>query len=80
MTGRTPQELVLHWNKLKAERSQFERTWQEIADYVRPLRSEFTALRSPGDRRNTRIYDSTPLMAADSFAGGIYITNANTDN
>ncbi len=33
MTGRSPQELVLHWNKLKAERSQFERTWQEIADY-----------------------------------------------
>lgn len=80
MTGRTPQELVLHWNKLKSERSQFERTWQEIADYVRPLRSEFTALRTPGDKRHTRIFDSTPLMAADSFAGGIYGMMTNPAN
>ena len=80
MTGRTPQELVLHWNKLKSERSQFERTWQEIADYVRPLRSEFTAVRSPGEKRNTRIFDSTPLMAADSFAGGIYGMMTNPAN
>jgi Bacteriophage head to tail connecting protein len=80
MSGRTPQELILHWNKLKSERSQFERTWQEIADYVRPLRSEFTAIRTPGERRNTRLFDSTPLMAADSFAGGIYGMMTNPAN
>ena len=72
MTGRTPQELVLHWSKLKGERAEFERTWQEIADVVRPLRAEFTSIRQPGERRNQRIFDATPLMAADSFAGGIY--------
>lgn len=44
MTGRTPQELVLRWNKLKGERAEFERTWQEIADFVR---AEFTSIRSP---------------------------------
>ncbi|MBP6014424.1 MAG: head-tail connector protein [Alphaproteobacteria bacterium] len=80
MTDRTPQELVLHWNKLKAERAQFERTWQEIADYVRPLRAEFTTMRTAGDKRHTRIYDSTPLMAADSFAGGIYGMMTNPAN
>lgn len=80
MTGRTPQELCLHWTKLKSERAQFERTWQEIADYVRPLRSEFTAMRSPGDKRHTRIFNSTPLMAADSFAGGIYGMMTNPAN
>ena len=80
MTGRTPQELVLHWNKLKGERAEFERTWQEIADYVRPLRAEFTAIRTPGERRNQRIFDATPLMAADSFAGGIYGMMTNPAN
>lgn len=80
MPGRTPQELILHWNKLKSERTQFERTWQEIADYVRPLRAEFTAVRTPGDRRQARIFDSTPLMAADSFAGGIYGMMTNPAN
>lgn len=80
MTGRTPQELILHWNKLKAERGQFERTWQEVADYVRPLRAEFTAMRTPGEKRNAHIYDATPLMAADSFAGGIYGMMTNPAN
>jgi hypothetical protein len=80
MTGRTPQELVLHWNKLKGERAEFERTWQEIADYVRPLRSEFTSIRQPGEKRHQRIFDATPLMAADSFAGGIYGMMTNPAN
>ncbi len=80
MTGRTPQELVLHWNKLKGERAEFERTWQEIADYIRPLRAEFTAIRQPGEKRNARIFDATPLMAADSFAGGIYGMMTNPAN
>lgn len=80
MTGRTPQELVLHWNKLKGERAEFERTWQEIADFVRPLRAEFTSIRSPGEKRNQRIFDATPMMAADSFAGGIYGMMTNPAN
>lgn len=80
MTRHTPQELVLQWNKLKSERTQFERTWQEIADYIRPLRSEFTSARLPGERRNTRIFDATPLMAADNFAGGIYGMMTNPAN
>jgi hypothetical protein len=60
------------YDRLKAERATFESTWQEIAEVIRPLRAEFTATRSAGEKRNQKIFDSTPLMAADNFAGGIY--------
>lgn len=73
-------ELVEHWTKLKAERAQFERVWQDVSDYIRPVRSEFTTTRSPGERRNQRIFDSTPLMAASNFAGGIYGMMTNPAN
>ena len=75
-----PDQLIQHWGKLKGERAQHERTWQEVADYMRPLRSEFTTTRSPGERRNQRIFDSTALMSADNFAGGIYGMMTNPAN
>lgn len=78
--ARTPEQIVQAHAKLKAERSNFEKTWQEIADYMRPLRAEFTTGRTPGDRRNQRIFDSTPIMAAEAFAGGIYGMMTNPAN
>lgn len=60
------------YERLKSERATFESTWQEIAEVVRPLRAEFTAQRSAGEKRYNKVFDSTPLMAADNFAGGIY--------
>jgi hypothetical protein len=64
--------IASRYKRLKAERSTFESTWQEIAEVIRPLRAEFTAQRTAGEKRHTKIFDSTPLMAADNFAGGIY--------
>lgn len=68
------------WDTLKGDRATFESTWQEIAEYVRPLRAEFTAKRSVGEKRYHKIYDSTPLMAADNFAGGIFGMMTNPAN
>lgn len=64
--------ICLRYDRLKGERATFESTWQEIAEVIRPLRAEFTATRSAGEKRHAKIFDSTPLMAADNFAGGIY--------
>lgn len=62
----------MRYDRLKGERATFESTWQEIAEVIRPLRAEFTATRTAGEKRHNKIFDSTPLMAADNFAGGIY--------
>jgi len=40
MSGRTPQELVLHWNKLKSERAQFERGHLALRRWLRKSQRE----------------------------------------
>jgi hypothetical protein len=74
------QRIVHRWDRLKAERGSFEALWQELADYLRPLRAEFTSRRSAGEKRYGKIFDSTPLLAADNFAGGIYGMMTNPAN
>lgn len=68
----TPVEIVENYQRLKADRSNYETTWQQIADYIRPTRADFVSMRSPGERRNQRIFDSTALMSADNFGAGIF--------
>jgi hypothetical protein len=77
---RKPEAVVADYAKLKAERSGYERTWQEVANYIRPVRAEFNYMRTQGERRNTRIFDSTALIAADNFGGGIYGMMTNPAN
>ena len=67
-----PARLVSQCNRLRAERSAFERNWQEIADFMRPLRASHGAFRSQRERRTERICDSTALLAVENFAGGLY--------
>lgn len=78
--AKSASQIVETYQRLKSERSNYERTWQEIAEYIRPIRAEFTTQRSAGDRRNQRIFDSTPMMAAEAFAGGIYGMMTNPAN
>ncbi len=80
MNGRTPQDLILQCNRLKADRAQFERHWQEIAFYMRPLRAETASPLPHGGKFPKAMYDSTAPMAADNFAGGIYGMMTNPAN
>ncbi len=66
---------------MKNDRSTHEAVWQEIAEYLRPLRAEFLAqTRTPGAKRDAKVFDSTPLIAADNFTGGIYSMMTNPAN
>jgi len=73
--------IVDRWQRLKLDRSVHEGVWQEIAEYLRPLRAEFLAQsRTPGARRDQKVFDSTPLIAADNFTGGLYSMMTNPVN
>jgi hypothetical protein len=80
MNLRTPQEFILQCSKLKADRGQFERNWQEIAYFMRPLRAETWAPRAPGGNALNPMTDSTAMMAAENFASGIYGMMTNPAN
>lgn len=63
---------------LASERGLLEAQWQEIAELVRPMRADFTITRMAGEKRQQRVFDSTPGFAADNLAAGLWgmITNS----
>lgn len=76
----TATRIVEKYGKLKSNRAPYETSWQETAEYTRPIRNEFLGRKAPGDRRYQRTFDSTPLLAVDNFASGIYGMMTNPAN
>ena len=70
--------IIQRQERLAGERSLLEGQWQEIAELVRPMRADFTITRMAGEKRQQRIFDSTPGAAADNLAAGLWgmITNS----
>ena len=71
-------ELITRQERLAADRGTIEGHWQEIAELVAPMRAEFTVRRAAGDKRQHRVYDGTPGLAAENLAAGIWgmVTNS----
>lgn len=57
---------------LYEQRDRWKTTWQDISDYIMPDRSFFQG-RQPnrGERRDSKIYDSTPVRANRVLAAGM---------
>lgn len=81
MSEALAKNLIRRHDALKADRSNWEHQWQQIAELVRPMQADFTLTRMPGERRGLEIFDSAPGLALDNLASGLWgmITNsANT--
>ncbi len=76
----SPQQLILHCNRLKAERAPLERHWREIAAYMRPQHLPGLLGESAGPRRSVLLLDSTARIAVEAFAAGIYGMMTNPAN
>lgn len=72
-----PEKIVKRYNELKSERSTWDSHWREIADYVYPRRSDFDTKRSPGEKRMTKVFDSTAIQANELLASGLVGLNIN---
>jgi hypothetical protein len=75
------QQIIRRHDTLKSARANWETQWQQIAELMRPLRADFTLQRHPGERRGLEIFDSTPGLAVENLAAGLWgmVTNsANT--
>ena len=70
-------QLIKLFRNLKANRSNFENYWQELADYCLPMKATITSQRMSGQKLPTTIYDSTAISAVNIFAAGLhsYLTN-----
>lgn len=58
---------------LRTERASFETVWRDLGDHILPYRVQFSQSdRNRGDRRNLKIIDSTPSIAARTCASGMH--------
>lgn len=60
------------FDSLKTLRSNYESAWVDIANLLRPIGKGFTSSRTEGQRKHVQVYDSSPIMALESFKGGLY--------
>ncbi len=59
--------------QLKNERNSFETSWRELGEFFMPMAPRFlTTERNKGDRRNTKIINNTPVLAADTLGSGMH--------
>ena len=59
-------------SRLMEKRSNWERHWQEVADYMLPRKAEITKQRAAGDKRNISIFDATPIHALELLAASLH--------
>lgn len=66
------EKLCKRYDRLKSDRGTFESHWQEIAEYIFPRRADFNTERAPGDKRMTKVYDSTGIQGLELLAAGLH--------
>jgi hypothetical protein len=58
--------------KSSTERTNCEGHWQEVAELVSPRKIDFVGMRTPGEKRMTKVYDSTGIHANEMLAAGLH--------
>ena len=72
--------LLKRFDRLKAQRQNWESHWQEVSDYMIPRKADVTKTRSRGDKRTELIFDSSPLQSVELLAASLHgmLTNPST--
>ncbi|MCI0656674.1 MAG: portal protein, partial [Acidobacteria bacterium] len=67
----TAKELISRYNRMKADRGNWESVWQDIADNLLGRR-DFITERTPGEQRQQRIFDTTAQLAAELLSAALH--------
>lgn len=66
------QQYIKRYERLNDNRANWLSRWQQVGDYVYPIRGDMTAEKSFGDSRHTLIYDDTAKQASDILVAGLF--------
>lgn len=69
-----PRAITKRWQRLHADRAVWDRTRQDIADYVLPRKADIIWQRTPGARKSWFQFDSTAEHAAHRLASSMLVT------
>lgn len=73
MDRKSLKKLVIGRQKaLEQKRNLWEQLWQEIADFVIPVREDIMGTLQAGIKQGSRIYDGTAVGAAQLYADGVH--------
>lgn len=61
-------DIMARYQRLKAERHNFDWRWEEMAPFLAPSRVGITGEQALGDKQTRGVYDSTALGAVELFA------------
>jgi len=67
-----PKKYLARLESLESDRRNWEYHWQEIAEVVFPRRSDFVTSVVRGERKNTKIVDSTAVFANELLGAGLH--------
>lgn len=60
------------YQDLSNSRSNWEKHWQELADYMLPRKADITKKRTQGDKRTDLIFDGTAIHAVELLASSLH--------
>ena len=66
-----PKRIQARLARMKAERATHDSHRQDVADYMIPARA-FTTTQTPGAKRNSKIFNTHPVLALEQLAGGLH--------
>ena len=74
------EEIVKRVDRLHSERANYATFWQDVAKYTLPRKAYITRTRTPGEKYDYDVYDSTAMQANIVLAAGLhsYLTNPNS--
>lgn len=64
-------DILIRYSFAKTGRSTWESNWQELAEYIIPERANITTTSVPGDKKMSKIIDTTALDALELWASGL---------
>jgi len=65
-------QLDRRYRTLQSQRSNWEKHWQELADYMLPRKADIVKKRTQGDKRTELIYDGTAIHAVELLASSLH--------
>lgn len=76
----TTKVIVEKLKHLKADRGNWEREWQDVADFILPRKNEVITKRTDGERKTAYIFDNTAIVSNELLAGFLHgmLTSPNT--
>lgn len=64
---KTGEEIINVFNTIKSARGLWEAQWEEIAQYILPRQDNINSESTPGEKKGSRIFDSSPQIALERF-------------